>query len=142
MDRRRFLQAAGGVAAGLSVGTLTRAAENDISAAKLPRWRGFNLLEKFIAPRTGRSGRFREEDFQWIADWGFDFVRLPLSYRCWTPGKDWKEISEPVLNEIDEAGEFGKQHGIHVCLNFHRAPGYCVNPPAEPFALWAATDAL
>ena len=142
MHRRRFLQVAGGAVAGLSATALACAAENDISAAKLPRWRGFNLLEKFIAPRTGRSSQFREEDFQWIADWGFDFVRLPLSYRCWTPGKDWKEISEPVLKEIDEAVEFGKRHGIHVCLNFHRAPGYCVNPPAEPFDLWSDEQAL
>jgi len=22
---------------------------------------------------------FREADFQWISDWGFDFVRLPMS---------------------------------------------------------------
>src|SRR5205809_3054290 len=138
MNRRQFLQVAGRVAAGLAARPLACAAcpapaeEHDISADKLPRWRGFNLLEKFIAPRTGRSSQFREEDFQWIADWGFDFVRLPLSYRCWTPGKDWKAISEPVLKEVDEAVEFGKRHGIHVCLNFHRAPGYCVNPPAEP----------
>src|SRR6516165_7829616 len=123
MHRRRFLQAAGGVAAALSVGALSRADDKDVSADRLPRWRGFNLLEKFIAPRSGRSARFREEDFQGIADWDFDFVRLPLSYLCWTPGKDWKEMSEPVLKEIDEAVEFGKQHKIHVCLNFHRAPG-------------------
>ena len=142
MHRRRFLQVAVGVVAGLSATALACAADKDISADKLPRWRGFNLLEKFIAPRSGRSSRFREEDFQWIADWGFDFVRLPLSYRCWTPGKDWKEISEPVLKEIDEAVEFGKQHGIHVCLNFHRAPGYCVSPPAEPFDLWSDEEAL
>ena len=108
MHRREFLQKAAGAAAGASVSSLSRATwatwatgatgatgAADITPAKLPRWRGFNLLEKFIAPRSGKSGRFREEDFQWIADWGFDFVRLPLDYRCWSPGKDWKEISEP-----------------------------------------------
>src|SRR5262249_43637538 len=142
MHRRRFLQVAGGVAAGLSVPTLADAAEKDVSAVKLPRWRGFNLLEKYIAPASGRADRFREEDFQWIADWGFNFVRLPLDYHCWTPGKNWKEISEPALKEIDEAIEFGKQYGIHVSLNFHRAPGYCVNPPAEPFDLWSDEQAV
>jgi endoglucanase len=141
MHRRRFLQMAGGLAS-MSISPLARVAEKEISADKLPRWRGFNLLEKFIAPRTGKSSRFHEEDFQWIADWGFDFVRLPLDYRCWSPGKNWKEISEPVLKEIDEAVEFGKRHQVHVCLNFHRAPGYCVNPPAEPFDLWSDTQAL
>ena len=47
----------------------------------LPRWRGFNLLEKFMA---GNPRPFREEDFDWIADLGFNFVRLPMDYRCWT----------------------------------------------------------
>jgi endoglucanase len=142
MYRRQFIQAAMATAVGASIPELTRAAEPDVTAAKLPRWRGFNLLEKFIAPRSGKSGRYHEEDFQWIADWGFDFVRLPLDYHCWTPSKNWKEISEPVLKEIDEAVEFGKQHKIHVCVNFHRAPGYCVNPPAEPFDLWSDEQAL
>ena len=46
----------------------------------LPRWRGFNLLELFsrAGPEDRRSGAFREDDFRWIADWGFDFVRIPL----------------------------------------------------------------
>src|SRR5262249_46365466 len=38
--------------------------------------------------------------------------------------------------------EFGKRHRIHVNINFHRAPGYCVNPPAEPFDLWKDEQAL
>lgn len=48
---------------------------------KLPRWRGFNLLEKFNA----RNDRFVEADFQWIQEWGFDFVRLPMDYRVVNP---------------------------------------------------------
>jgi endoglucanase len=143
MDRRQFIGTAAGAAAGMMVPTAGRAAlADDPTAAKLPRWRGFNLLEKFIAPRSGASPPFVEQDFELIADWGFDFVRLPLDYRCWSPGKDWKLISERVLKEIDQAIQYGKQRGIHVCLNFHRAPGYCVNPPAEPFDLWSNETAL
>jgi hypothetical protein len=48
---------------------------------KLPRWRGFNLLEKFTAGPVRRP--FREEDFRLIAKLGFNFVRLPMDYRCW-----------------------------------------------------------
>ena len=51
-------------------------------------------------------------------------------------------MKEPVLKEIDQAVAFGRQHGIHVNLNFHRAPGYCVNPPAEPLDLWTDEKAL
>ena len=43
---------------------------------KLPRWRGFNLLEKFHLG-SGRKP-FLEEDFRLIAKLGFNFVRLPI----------------------------------------------------------------
>jgi endoglucanase len=37
--------------------------------------------------------------------------------------------------------EWGKGYGVHVNLNLHRAPGYCVNPPAEPLDLWTSGPA-
>lgn len=110
-----------------------------ISPSHLPRWRGFNLLEKFTFEH---NSPFRESDFEWMADWGFDFVRLPLSYRCWVESDDWLKLKEDVLKEIDQAVEFGRKHGVHVNINFHRAPGYCVNPPAEPLSLWKDEEAL
>jgi len=136
MNRRQFLQAA-------AVGAVASAAAApaelpEPTAAKLPRWRGFNLLEKFIAP--GRP--FVADDFAWIAEWGFNFVRLPLSYHCWSDPKDWRRLREPALKEIDAAVEMGRRHGVHVNINFHRAPGYCVNPPAEPMDLWKDEKAL
>ncbi len=51
------------------------------SPEKLPRWRGFNLLEKFNAGQ--RRTTFREEDFRLLHQLGFNFVRLPMDYRCW-----------------------------------------------------------
>ena len=47
-----------------------------------------------------------------------------------------------ILGQIDDAIEMGRQRGIHVNLNLHRAPGYCVNPPAEPLDIWADDQAL
>lgn len=120
-----------------------------MSQSVLPRWRGFNLLEKFSAkapsqsaPDSNRNLPFREDDFRWIADWGFDFVRLPMSYHCWSGPERWLEMDEPVLAQIDDAVELGRRYGVHVCLNLHRAPGYCVNPPPEPCSLWRDDDAL
>ncbi len=103
-----------------------------IDSTKLPRWRGFNLLEKFT---LGHNAAYQESDFDILAGWKLDFVRLPTDYRCWTtaPG----QYKEEVLKEIDQAIAWGKQYGIHVNLNLHRAPGYCVNPPQEPLDLWA-----
>jgi len=110
----------------------------EISPSHLPRWRGFNLLEKFT---SNHNAPFVETDFAWMSEWGFDFVRLPLSYRCWIDD-DWMVLKDDVLKEIDQAVEFGSKYGIHVNINFHRAPGYCVNPPAEPLDLWTSEEAL
>ena len=115
----------------------------ELAQTVLPRWRGFNLLEMFHAKS---DGKFREEDFRWIADWGFDFVRLPMCYLLWVEGDDPFRIHEPALENVDHAVELGRRHGIHVSLNFHRAPGYSVNNEREePFDLWkdqAALDAF
>jgi endoglucanase len=110
---------------------------------KLPRWRGFNLLEMFT---TRSDGQWREDDFRWIADWGFDFVRLPMCYMLWIEDNDPLKLHEGGLAKVDRAVALGRKHGLHVCLNFHRGPGYSVNREREePFDLWkdqAALDAF
>ena len=107
------------------------------SPEHLPRWRGFNLTDKFH--RDGRNGPFREDDFRFIHELGFNFVRLPMDYRVWIRGDDWNQFNEASLKEIDQAVNWGAQYGIHVCVNFHRAPGYTVASPPEKTSLW--TDA-
>ncbi len=104
---------------------------------KLPAWRGFNLLEKF----NGRDEPFREEDFRLIAELGFNFVRLPMDYRAWIEGGDWRKFDETSLVDIDRALEYGRRYDIHVCLNFHRAPGYTVAKPPEAKSLWTDPEA-
>lgn len=109
------------------------------SQTVLPRWRGFNL-ESAVNHQSFRP--LREIDFQWIADLGFDFVRVPLSYRVWAPD-DPSVIQEDRVAHVDEAVTWGERHGIHVSLNFHRGPGYCCSPhPAEPWSLWKSDEAL
>src|SRR3954464_855878 len=76
----------------------------DATPQHLPRWRGFNLLNKFQADH---QKPFAERDFADIAELGFDFVRLPLDYRCWTDRANLRTLREPVLKEIDQAVEFG-----------------------------------
>jgi endoglucanase len=114
-------------------------------AAKLPRWRGFNLLEKYGARH--RDDPFREADFDLMAEWGFDFARFPMSYHCWSSPEDWRRMDEGVLKLIDEGIKLGRDRNIHVCLNFHRAPGYCIHDwgkerKQEPFSLWHDEQAL
>jgi len=106
----------------------------------LPRWRGFNLLEMFT---TRSTGDWQEDDFRWIAEWGFDFVRLPMCYTLWTAPDDPFTLLEEGLAKIDRAVRLGERYGLHVCLNFHRAPGYSVNRERqEPFNLWTDQTAL
>jgi len=145
MNRRLFLQTTLTTSASLPLlpSTLAQSAA-DPEPNALPRWRGFNLLEKYIAEK---QEPFREEDFRWIAEWGFNFVRLPMSYQCWAQPKpdgpqNWMVLDEKVLRELDAAVEYGRRYKVHTNLNLHRIPGYCVNPPAEPLNLWTDKRAL
>lgn len=106
----------------------------------LPRWRGFNLLDLF----TVRSkGEFPETDFQWISEWGFNFVRIPACYTLWIKDNDPFQIDESQLVKVDRILYLGEKYGIHICFNFHRAPGFSVNPERkEPFNLWKDKEAL
>jgi aryl-phospho-beta-D-glucosidase BglC (GH1 family) len=111
----------------------------EATARRLPRWRGFNLTEKFH--RDWQNGPFREEDFRWIRELGFNFVRLPMDYRVWIEDGDWTRFDEATLREIDQAVAWGGEYGIHVSINFHRAPGYTVAQPPEPKSLWTDPEA-
>lgn len=150
VTRRHFLLATGAFAAGYPTAVLGAESGGPSARAKmlpapnasrLPRWRGFNLLEKFTR-RSDGNPPFRETDFEWIAELGFDFVRLPMSYLCWSEAQDWLKLREDELKHIDQAVEFGRKFRVHVNLNFHRAPGYCVNPPKEPLDLWSDEKAV
>ena len=121
----------------------------DSAAPALPRWRGFNLTNFFQAFSRGEEGQgqVREDDLRWIRDWGFDFIRLPMDYWLWID-TDWKttrklvpddlfKTSEAALEKVDRTVELCREHGLHLSLNFHRAPGYCINDPErEPLVLW------
>jgi len=131
INRRTFITAAVKSTAAVSVlGNVAYGAPQrpaDINASSLPRWRGFNLLEKFI--ESSGNEPFKESDFAMIRELGFDFVRLPMSYLCWSDAGNWRTLREDKLKEIDQAVAFGKQYGVHVSLNFHRGPGYsCAGP--------------
>jgi aryl-phospho-beta-D-glucosidase BglC (GH1 family) len=114
-------------------------AQPEPTARGLPRWRGFNLLEMFY--QGSSAGPFQEQDFQLISELGFTFVRLPMDYRIWIKNGDWTKFNETALQWVDQAVEYGRRYGVHVCLNFHRAPGYTVASPPEPTSLWTDSTA-
>ena len=154
-DRREFLKTAGALAAGVALGTMTQAqAETKLAQTTIPRWRGFNLVDFFQAfGRSERSaGMVSEDDLKWIRDWGFDFIRMPMDYWLWID-TNWREtrtlapddmikIKESMMERVDRTIELGLRYGLHVSLNFHRAPGYCINnPDREPCVLWSDSRA-
>jgi len=118
-------------------------------ANSLPRWRGFNLTD-FTYPSPSDRGGTTDDEFKWMADWGFDFVRLPMAYPRYLDFDRSKDITPADVLKIDEAevdkietfARKAQDHGLHVCFNLHRAPGYCINAGFhEPYDLWKSKEA-
>jgi endoglucanase len=155
MQRRTFIKNTGVVAAAFGMsGHQALASLNSSGKNKLPKWKGFNLLDFFSPDPTRSRESTPEEHFKWMRDWGFDFVRIPMAYpwylnidrtRNITPEETYK-IDEKQVEKIDKLVALAHKYNMHVSLNLHRAPGYCVNAGFhEPFNLWrdqAAQDAF
>ena len=152
MKRRGFI-----ATASMSAATMAMFGNAAFASPKknpLPQWKGFNLLD-FFSPNPEQSRRQTTEDnLRWMADWGFDFVRLPMAYPYYldidrskniTP-EDVYKIKEENVERVDNLVNLAHKHNLHVSLNLHRAPGYCVNAGFhEPYNLWkdpAALDAF
>lgn len=153
MNRRSFVITSGMAAAafGLPSADLFAAAPK---GNPLPRWRGFNLLD-FFSPDPSKTRRTTtEENLKWMQDWGFDFVRVPIAYPYYlkidrsrpVTAAETYNINEEAVERIDKLVYMAHKYGMHVSLNLHRAPGYCINAGFhEPFNLWrdqAALDAF
>jgi endoglucanase len=145
-NRRDFLKMVAAGAAGAAMPAYAdqqgnrREKDKPVAQKALPRWRGFNLLDMFT---MHSRGNWPEDDFRWISDFGFDFVRLPTCYRLWIEDSDDYKIHEPMLEKLDRAIELGNKYGLHVSVNFHRGPGYSVNREfIEPHNLWKDAEPL
>jgi endoglucanase len=143
MDRRAFVRNTTLLTSALSL--KPHSLFNYTTKNKLPKWKGFNLLD-FFSPNPSRQENGTTEDhIKWMRDWGFDFVRLPIAYPIYlkfdrsrniTPEEVYN-IDEQQVEKIDRLVSMIQKHGIHVSLNLHRAPGYCINAGFnEPFNLW------
>jgi endoglucanase len=116
----------------------------------IPNWKGFNLLD-FFGPDPSRQRLPTKEDyFRWMRDWGFDFVRIPMAYPYYVDFDRSRDISpdevyninEEAVEKIDELVAMAHKYGMHVSLNLHRAPGYCINAGfREPYNLWFDKEA-
>jgi len=154
IDRRKFIRNAGIATTAVSLlGPSAFGFSKRIPVTnKLPRWKGFNILDYFSPLASPGSNRDRttEDDLRWMSDWGFNFVRLPMAYSRYikfdhskniTPA-DATTIDEKVVDEIEALVHTIHKYGMHVSINLHRAPGYCINAGFnEPFNLWKDREA-
>ena len=78
-----------------------------------------------------------EKALDFLAKFGFNFVRIPLDYRFWTKDFNYFQPDESIFCYIDQYLEACKSRGIHLSINLHRAPGYCTNrSDLERHNLW------
>jgi endoglucanase len=117
---------------------------------KLPKWKGFNLLDYFNPNPESARPQTREEYFKWMSDWGFNFVRIPMAYPSYLKIDHEKNITPRQIRKVDrkrtdqiEALVYqAHKYNLHVSLNLHRAPGFCVNAGFyEPYNLWQDEEA-
>ena len=153
--RRSFIKTTGLATAGTALAGNFAFGSSLVPSVKnsIPRWRGFNLLDYFgaLPSKNNDQSKTTQDDLKWIADWRFDFVRLPMAYPRYInfdPAKnvtpaDVVNINEKAVDEIQELVFRAQEAGLHVSINLHRAPGYCVNAGFnEPYNLWKDQEAL
>jgi len=124
--------------------------KSDKTKNALPKWKGFNLQDFYSEDPSRRRRETTEEHFKWLSDWGFDFVRLPMKYPHFLDIDHSKDITpdqvynlnEAALEKVDNLIHRAHKYNIHVSLNLHRAPGYCINAGfREPYNLWLDKEA-
>ncbi len=112
---------------------------------KLPKWKGFNLLDYFNPNPSNARPETKEEYFKWMSDWGFNFVRIPMAYPAYLDidhnqkitASQVRNFDQQQTDKIEELVHHAHRYNLHVSLNLHRAPGFCVNAGFyEPYNLW------
>ena len=103
---------------------------------------GFNFLWMFSWQPGKQPAPPDKQALDFLAEYDFNFVRIPTDYRFWTSNFDYDHPDESVWDAIDSYLEACQQRGLHLSLNAHRAPGYCINGnELEKHNLWLDTIA-
>ncbi len=110
----------------LAGSTASFAGVNTTPKNKLPKWKGFNLLD-FFSPDPARAREpTPEEHLKWMADWGFDFVRIPMAYPSYvkfdrsepiTPRRV-RKIDKRAVEKVEELVYLANKHNLHVSLSY------------------------
>jgi hypothetical protein len=116
----------------------------DITAQKIPRWRGFNLSGQFSSGATA-SGHADDEFFATIAEWGFDFVRLPCPIGSGaarpTGGKSTKRHS-PISTALSSGDESTAFSSISTCTASPAIASISANSNRQTYSPARACNAM
>jgi endoglucanase len=121
--------------------------------AGLPRLRGFNIASRFVVKGDNRNpemfghepGGYPEMHFRWVADWGFNCVRLITSIWNWTDPSQPRVMKDEELEFFDLGIDYARANGLHCIFGICGGPGYDINfdgrPSEERLTLWHDKDA-
>ncbi|WP_341367208.1 glycoside hydrolase family 5 protein [Yoonia sp. BS5-3] len=105
-------------------------------AQPFPVQRCVNLDQALEAPREGDWGyRIERGDIAWIADQGFNTIRLPVRFNAHWDGA----LSPQILARVDEVISWAAAEDLSVILDLHHFEALMRDPPgqAEKFAaIW------
>src|SRR5512138_3002264 len=88
---------------------------------------GFNFQWMYSWSSHLKPESVDERALDFLAQFGFNFVRVPVDYRFWTKDFDYFHPDESIFQTIDGYLQACQTRGIHLSLNLHRAPGFCTN---------------
>ncbi|MBI9050355.1 MAG: cellulase family glycosylhydrolase [Anaerolineaceae bacterium] len=90
------------------------------------KYYGFNFQWMF-ADSGAEPAEPDERALDFLAAYKFNFVRIPTDYRIWTPDFDYFQPNESYFNYFDRYLHACTSRQMHLSLNMHRVPGYCIN---------------
>lgn len=107
----------------------------------MPRY-GFNFQWMFSSWDKNAPADADAKALDFLAEMGFDFVRIPCDYRLWTTDFEYLNPDDRVFAKLDQYIDACRQRNMQMSLNLHRAPGYCINRnDLEKHNLWLDIEA-
>jgi endoglucanase len=107
----------------------------------MKRYYGFNFLWMYSREQK-QIVDADEKALDFLADHGLNFVRIPTDYQIWTKDYEYTRPDETFFEHFDRYLAACRARNIHMSLNMHRAPGYCVSHQDwERHNLWTDREA-
>jgi aryl-phospho-beta-D-glucosidase BglC (GH1 family) len=106
------------------------------------KWVGFNFQWMYSWSEGRRPLEPDLKALDFMAKHGFNFARFACDYRFWTKDFNYFHCHESAFEYLDRYLIACQERGIHMSLNMHRVPGYCINrPDLEKHNLWTDKEA-